>query len=91
MPDKISGLFIPHGKDVPHTVAKWVADMNDADQAHFFNSLASHAKYYRKPACFQWAQMSGYLDNMGRRLLEELAECASDARPVSEVDAGEEG
>ena len=91
MTDKISGLFIPTGEDVAETVAHWVADMNDTDQARFFNRLALDVQNYPQPACFQWAAMSECLTFAGRRLLEELAECASDAMPVSEVDAGEAG
>ena len=86
--NKISGLFIPDGQDAPHTIAQWVAGMDSNEQAHFFNSLASAVKEYPKPACFQWAYMAEKLTDDGRQLLEELAECSIDARPVSEVDEG---
>lgn len=69
----ISGILLPHDKrEWPLRLAKMFAEMDNEQQAEFFNELAIEAATWPRSHVFQWCDMQNFLTPKGKEIIDGM-------------------
>ncbi len=60
--------------DLPREIAKIFAQMDDKNQAKFWDCLSLETSRWEKPDCFQWAMVEPFLTDRARNQIRKIAE-----------------